>query len=288
MHFLLDGDGVLWVGHEPLPPAREFLEFLRGRGIGYSLITNNSSRSRATTLERVRRLGFEFDEGDIFNTNYLAGRYLAQHHAEDIAYVIGSKELVGEVRRHGIRACTAEELLPPEKLAYPGITVKPFLKGKLPVEPTLVLIGIDITANYAKLALACRLVEDGAAFLSTNRDYTYPAEDGYALPGNGSLVHLVASVTEREPVNLGKPETHLVDLIEREKGVPRSEMVLIGDRLETDMALAVKAGIRSVLVLTGVATPRERGDPWPTGCEPTYVMKDLTELQEQFDRLFGE
>ena len=115
MHFLLDGDGVLWVGHEPLPPAREFLEFVRGRGIGYSLITNNSSRSRATTLERVRRLGFEFDEGDIFNTNYLAGRYLAQHHAEDIAYVIGSKELVGEV------AARIRRLRPPDRYKGKGV-----------------------------------------------------------------------------------------------------------------------------------------------------------------------
>lgn len=286
LHFLVDGDGVLWVGREALPGAREFLEFLRGRGVGYSLITNNSSRNRATTLARVRRLGYEFDEGDIFNTNYLAGRYLAQHHADAIAYVIGSGELAEELRRNGVQAYTAEELLPPEKLAYPGITVAPFLRENLPVEPTLVLIGVDIAVNYAKLALACRLIEDGAAFIATNLDYTYPAEDGYALPGNGAIVHLVASVAGREPVNLGKPQTHLVDLIEREKGVPRAGMVLIGDRLETDIALAANAGIRSVLVLTGVTL--ENKGYWPPGCEPTHVVKDLGELQAEFDRLFGE
>jgi len=286
LHFSSDGDGVLWRAGEQVGGAAEFLTFLRQCGIGYSLLSNNSSRTRAAAAEAAQRFGLELGAADVFNTNYLAGRYLGEHYAGSEIMVIGSSQLRGELKSCGLRVYAPEEVLGPEAQADPGLTAAPFLASSLAHEPAVVVVGIDTGLTWAKLALACRLIEDGAAFIATNRDFSFPVERGYMLPGNGAAVALIEGVTGVAPVNLGKPETLLVELALAEKGLRREEAVMVGDRLETDMEMALRAGIRSVLVLTG--TTQEAPERWPENRRPTFVVRDLNELRKDFPTLFPE
>lgn len=283
LHFLLDGDGVLWRGAALAPGAAKFLEFLRAQGHTFCLVTNNSSLRREGAANRVVGMGLPFKTEEIFNTNYLAACYLKEHHPGASVLVIGSDMLVDAVKSHGLRPHTAKDLLPADIVG--PLTIKPFLRESLALEPEIVLVGLDTGVDYSSIALACRLLQDGARFIATNRDYTYPLENGYLLPGNGAWVELLEKVTGVAPVNLGKPEAHLVELVEREMGVGRAQMVMVGDRFETDIEMAQRAGIRSVLVLTGVTS--EIPKCWPEDSPPNFVVRDLAELQERFDSFFG-
>jgi|GEM_PF-47652 len=285
LHFLLDGDGVLWRGGETLPGAPEFVRFLRGRGHGASLVSNNSSRRRESVAARLAERGIEIGAADVFHTNYLAGRYMSEHHAGDDIFVLGQDGLTQELQSWSLSVHTPEDLLPPGVLADPGLGIGPFVADKLNVNPTVVLVGIDTSVNWASIVLACRLIEDGARLIATNRDFSFPAAGRYLLPGNGAVVAVLEGVTGAPVTTLGKPETHLVELIEREKGVPRDSMVVIGDRLETDIELAHNAGVRSVLVLTGI-TPEPLAH-WPPKQKPTFIVRDLLELMARFDELFA-
>ena len=286
LHFLLDGDGVLWRGSETLPGAPEFLRFLRGRGHGASLVSNNSSRRRESLAKRLAGRGIELTAADVFNSNYLAGRYISDHHAGDDILVLGQDELVQELKSRSLRVHRPEDLLPPDVLADPGLGITPFTSDRLSINPAVVLVGIDTSVNWAKVVLACRLIEDGALLVATNRDYSFPAEGDYLLPGNGAVVDVLEGVTGADVTTLGKPEIHLVELVEREKRVARDSMVVVGDRLETDIELAHNAGVRSVLVLTGI-TPQPL-DRWQENQEPTYIVRDLPELAERFDEFFAD
>jgi 4-nitrophenyl phosphatase len=283
LHFLLDGDGVLWRATETLPGAAEFLSFLRARGHSYSLITNNSAYRREDVAQSVAKRGLQFAPGDVFNTNYLAGCYLRENYPQSCILAIGSDGLAAELRGRGLKVITVEEAMPSDEGGVASI--KPFLRGMLAEEPDVVLVGLDTGVTYRRLALACRLLEDGAHFIATNRDYTFPMEEGYILPGNGAVIDLLERVTGKQALSLGKPETHLIELIERERGIPRGDMVMVGDRVETDIEAAERAGIRSVLVLTGVT--EEPPEQWPINSQPTFVMRDLNELRERFDICFS-
>ncbi len=283
LHFLLDGDGVLWRGSELVQGAAEFLEFLRAQGHTYCLVTNNSSYRREDAVGRIARRGLRFKLEEIYNTNYLACCYLNAHYPGASVLVIGSEMLAEGIKAQGLVPYAAEDLLPTTTVG--ALTIVPFLRESIASEPDIVLVGLDTGVDYKDIALACRLLQDGAEFIATNRDYTYPLEQGYLLPGNGALVDLLERVTGRRPLNLGKPETHLVELIERELGVAREQMVMVGDRIETDIEMAKRAGIRNVLVLTGITD--EMPQCWPEGGQPTFVVRDLTELHERFGRFFG-
>ena len=286
MHFVIDGDGVLWRGGQLLPHAKEFLNFLKKKGISYSFVSNNSSLRRKSLAQKFAQMKLPFLEEDIFTTNYLAGWYLEKKYKDELILVAGSDELYEEVRSRGLDAVRVQKLLSPEIEKAPGLTVKHYLKEALNVSPGVVLMGIDAGMNYARLSLIIRLVQDGATFIATNRDYAYPAEEGYFLPGNGAFVEIVEGITGRDAISLGKPERYLIELIEEERGVKRSEMVVVGDRLDTDIYLANRLGIKSVLVLTGVSGNELKGERKPLlAFSPTMIANDLGELINRFDEL---
>jgi len=227
-----------------------------------------------------------FVEEEIFTTNYLAGWYLEKNHRDELILVAGSDELYEEVKSRGLKAIMVRELLSPEVESAPGLTVKHYLKETIKTSPSVVLMGIDSGMNYARLSLITRLVKDGATLIATNRDYAYPAEEGYFLPGNGAFLEIVERITGRDAVSLGKPERYLIELIEEERGVKREEMVVLGDRLDTDIYLANRLGIKSVLVLTGVSGDELKGGRKPLlAFSPTIIATDLGELMNRFDEL---
>lgn len=251
---ILDLDGVVYRGDDPVPRAPEALRLARAEGMRLAYITNNASRTPETVVERLRRLGAPVEDGDVVTS--------AQAAARMVSSMVPSGSRVLLVGGAGLEAALAEY----------GLTVV----RRLDEEPAAVVQGFDSAIGWEMLAEASYAVAAGLPWVASNMDLTLPAARGIA-PGNGTLVAAVASATGASPVVAGKPEPPLFDETVRRVGGQRPLMV--GDRLDTDIAGANAVGVDSLLVLTGVSTLREVANVAP-GHRPTYLGLDLDALHE--------
>jgi len=261
--FLVDLDGVLIRGQEPLPGAAEALQRLKelGRVIVFS---NNSTRSRRAFAERLTQLGLALTPEEIVNSAYIAAQHL-RGLAEAGAgagsaqvYVIGEEGLREELELAGHR------LVPPEEAEF-------------------LVVGLDRALTYEKLAGALRALLRGARFIATNVDPTLPAPGGL-LPGAGAIVGAIQGMGFPPEVVVGKPSIIAFKVALATAGVSPEECLVIGDRLETDILGANRAGLDSVLVLTGVTKRedlerQERGEGKQDG-KPTWIVESLPALVE--------
>jgi 4-nitrophenyl phosphatase len=273
---LLDADGVLWRGGDVIEPAPEFIRRAKAAGLRCLVVSNNAGPNREAYSDKCARLGLELSPEDIFSVNHLAGPYVAAHHPRARAFVIGSEMLVRSMREHSQQVTGADEWLA-EHGAGGRASTPDDLQLLSQIDFDLVMVGIDVNVNYIKLALACVLAQRGALLLAANPDYSFPFAGGVILPGNGSIVSLIAEISGVEPLYLGKPSLHLLEQIERETGLSRAEMVMIGDRPETDYDFARAAGIFCYMVETGV-TPK---DELPDTGDDVMVLPTLDEVAEQ-------
>ncbi|MBN2082494.1 HAD-IIA family hydrolase [bacterium] len=272
---LFDADGVLWRGADVIHPAPEFIRRAQAAGLKTLIVSNNAGPNREAYCDKCRRLDLAFAPTDIFSVNHLAGPYLQANWPDARVLVIGSPMLTGSIRQH--RPVDSAD----EWLAQRGATGRPAtpddLKLLADVDYDAVLIGIDVTVNYLKLGLAGVAVQRGARLIGANPDYTFPVPGGVVLPGNGSIVSLVAGVSGVEPLYLGKPSLFLLEQIEAETGLTRTEMVMIGDRPETDYDFARAAGMYTYLVETGVTPPEQM----PVAGDDMVVLPTLAEVAQR-------
>jgi 4-nitrophenyl phosphatase len=252
---ILDMDGVLWRGNEALPGAAAFLDWLRSRGIPFALASNNSSRTPRDFVRKCAQLGLGIiDERHIVNSGAVAVAYLLAHYPPGTpVYVLGGDGLKEMVVRAGFPLSDAD---------------------KVPV----VLVGIDFNLTYERLKRAAYLVRGGAAFVGTNADATFPMPDGQA-PGAGSLLALLHTATGVAPRVMGKPEAPMYHAAMQVLGTQPASTLMIGDRLDTDIAGARRLGMPAALVLTGVTEDEERAIPVLPGEQPTVTVPDLPALQ---------
>jgi HAD superfamily hydrolase (TIGR01450 family) len=251
---LLDLDGVVNVGDEAAPHAVDALAEARRLGIRTACLTNNASRSAAEVAQRLRGLGVDIADDDVVTSAQAAARLLADRlDAGTAVLVTGAHALHREVAAVGLRVVTDAD-----------------------ADPAAVVIGYDPTIDYARLAEACVAIRRGALFVASNLDTTLPTPRG-PLPGTGSLAALVIAATGVRPVVAGKPERPLFDESIRRTGARRP--VVVGDRLDTDIAGARKAGITAMAVLTGVTDLRAlAGAGAPQ--RPDLVAADLRGLND--------
>jgi glycerol 3-phosphatase-2 len=247
---LFDLDGVLFRGPEVVPGGPETLDALRAEGHRLAFVTNNSARTPEAVAEMLRALGYRAEPGEVV-TSALATAELVGARGYATAFVIGEE---------GIRRALAEA----------GVEV---LDGD-PERADCVVVGWDRQVTYAKLRRACLLVQRGAALIATNDDRAFPAPDGL-WPGAGALLAVVMTTTEVEAEVVGKPHPHLYRAAVRRIGDGRP--LVIGDRLETDIAGANALGWDSVLVLSGV-TDAHRARA--SDARPTYIVPDVRALLE--------
>jgi HAD superfamily hydrolase (TIGR01450 family) len=250
---LLDLDGVVYRGAEPVPGAADAVAAARAAGMRMAFVTNNAARTPAAVVAALAAVGVPTTEDEVVTAAQAAATLLG-------SYVpAGARVLAcgGE----GLRAALTERRFTVVKTADD--------------EPTAVVQGYDPGMTYADLAEAALAVRRGAVWLATNLDATIPTDRG-ELPGNGSLVALVAAASGRRPdASAGKPERALYDEAVR-RSAARHPLV-VGDRLDTDIAGAHRAGYDSLLVLTGVAD-RAALDAAPAEQRPTYAAPDLAAL----------
>jgi phosphoglycolate/pyridoxal phosphate phosphatase family enzyme len=259
--YVFDLDGVLYLGDTAIPYATEAVMRLMASGKHVYFLTNNSGRTRQDYVEKLARVnGLTVTEDAIYTSAYSTALYLkAQGAAGRSVFVIGEAGLAREMADTG-------GLVP--------ITVADFVSYK---DIDYVVVGIDKQFTYDKLRFAHAAITRGhARFLATNRDSTFPMEDG-EIPGGGSLVAALATAVNFEPLTIGKPETHGYEALLQAAGISASQSVMIGDRLDTDIALGNRARAHTVLVLTGV-TSAEAAHSAPEAWRPERIIGDLREL----------
>jgi len=251
---LLDLDGVVYTGSAAVPRAPEALREAASRGMRHAFVTNNASRTPAAIAAQLSRLGVPAAASDVVTSGHAAARLLARRLPP------GARVLV--VGGNGLRVALRERGLRPVSAAAE--------------RPAAVVQGFSPDLSYALLAEGALAVACGALFVATNADVTLPTARGAEM-GNGALVQAIVAATGQRPVVAGKPESPLhAEAVER-TGAKRP--LVVGDRLDTDIEGAVRAGADSLLVLTGVSSPADVVLAAPRQ-RPAYLAADLAGLLE--------
>jgi HAD superfamily hydrolase (TIGR01450 family) len=255
---LFDLDGTLFLGGTALPGAPEALADAAEAGCRIGYLTNNGSRNAGQVVDHLRELGFAAEEPEVVTSGQAASRLLADRlQPGDAVVVVGSKALAGEVTAAGLTVAERAE------------------------QARAVIQGHSPDTGWRDLAEACLAIRAGAVWVATNVDATLPAERG-ELPGNGSMVAALVTATGVQPLVAGKPEAALFHEAVLRASAERPLMV--GDKLETDIAGANGVGMPSLLVLTGVSHAAAVLAA-PEAQRPTYIGADLTALRAAEDQL---
>ena len=248
-YLLIDMDGVIYVGTEVLPGARELFKQLHLTGLKYSLVTNNATLTPAQYVEKLAGMGIEVPESTVFTSSMATALYLKQIEPSGApVYIVGES---------GLRSALADA----------GFWVDE-------QRPSYVCVGLDRQLTYERLAAATLAIRAGAGFIATNPDTTLPTELGI-VPGVGSILAALVAATGVHPRVIGKPEPDMFDMCVELHGVSKERTLVIGDRLETDIAAGARAGLFTALVLTGISKLDEvAGSPY----QPDLIVEDLAEL----------
>jgi HAD superfamily hydrolase (TIGR01450 family) len=259
---VLDLDGVVYVGAGAVPAAVETLLEARSRGIGWCFATNNASRTPHDVAAHLVELGLPAADDEVITSSQAAAQIVADR--------CGGGAVVLAVGGPGVAAACAEAgLRPVTSLERRGADGE-----ALEEHPVAVVQGFGRDVAWTDLAQAARAVRGGALWVATNTDATLPTGYGPA-PGNGTLVAAVRAAVDLDPVVAGKPEPVMFAQAAARVGALRP--LVVGDRLDTDLAGAVRAGMPGLLVLTGVSRPADLLAA-PAAHRPTYVARDLTSL----------
>lgn len=242
---ILDLDGTIYRGDAEVPGAGAFVRAMRGLGVRCLFVTNRANRSAAVVAAHIRSYGVSCEDGDVLTT------------AETTAEYVGKSRcyLIGET---GIQEA--------------------FAKAGVPLDDEhaeCVVVSLDRTFDYAKLQRATRLIRAGARFILTNPDTWLRLDDGI-MPGAGAIGAAVHSASGTVPTIIGKPETLLFEKALRMLGLSRDEVIAVGDNMDTDIPGAQRAGLRSILMLTGVST---RADAARAAVPPTANYETYAEFE---------
>lgn len=248
---ILDMDGVLYRGNHALPGARELFPALRGAGLSFILLTNNSTLTQQQYSDKLARMGVVVEPGAIVTSGVATSLYLMQHYPEGGGvYVLGESGLLTTLT------------------SAPGFRADGW-------QPKFVVAGLDYHFNYDSLQRACSAIRRGAVFIATNTDATIPVEGGELWPGAGSIVAAVKTCSGVEPVVIGKPNSYIGQMALLKLDLPARQALCVGDRLETDVLLGKRIGTPTALLLTGVS---QRDDIERAEAAPDYVFEDLPAL----------
>lgn len=240
---ILDLDGVVYRGTEPIAGAADLVEWLHAQGILVRFATNNSMVARAAYVERLAAMGIRADADEIVTSTTATVAHLALH-APDVrsVLVVGGAGMELELAAAGLHVVMAGSAAPDG-----------YLGGALDRAYDAVVVGLDPQLDYARLAVAMTAVAGGARLIATNADTRYPTAAGF-LPGAGSIVAALAIATGVTPEVIGKPAPAMFQAILDASGVSAANAVVVGDNPEADVVGAHRAGIAAILVLTGVTT----------------------------------
>lgn len=254
---LLDGDGVLWKSDDPIPGINPFFDFLSERKIKWALLTNNNTRTAQDYINKLTGFGIPADQKSVFTSSTVTADYLLNRYGTGAAlHVVGMSGLIDTLQEAGFEITVGEDI--PEK------------------DVVAVVAGMDRQINHQKIKIAMRLILNGAAFIATNTDGSFPTPEGIN-PGTGMVIGALQFASGVEPYVAGKPHPAIFETALKALGSSPEETLMIGDRLETDILGANLLGIKTLAVLTGVTSRVEINQ---SDIKPDYVYQDIAAVHQ--------
>ena len=248
-HYLMDMDGVIVRGAALIPGADRFLERLRAKGISFLILTNNSLYTPRDLQARLARIGLSVPVEALFTSAVATAQFLHLQAPGGAAFVIGEAGLTTAL--HDVGYILTEQ------------------------DPDYVVLGETPQLSFARLTQAIRLINAGARFVATNPDVIGPSEQGI-VPATGAVAAMIAKATGVQPYFIGKPNPLMMRSALRQLGAHSETSVMIGDRMDTDIVAGTEAGMRTILVLSGV-TLREQVDRFPY--RPSRVVESVADIE---------
>ncbi|ERG95583.1 HAD-IIA family hydrolase [Haloquadratum walsbyi] len=263
---IFDVDGTVVRGSEPLPGAVSGVMTVADRGLQRLFVSNNPTEPPTAYEHRLENAGFAVDATEVLTAGTVTKRYLLEHHNNDSIAVVGEAGLF--------------ELLAADGLSVTDIQA---YDSKIKSSPDVLVASIDRSFDYNTLSTCLKiLADDDVTFLGTDPDIVIPAAEG-DIPGSGAIIGAIANVTGRDPVAvLGKPSKIARKMAINRLGLPPENILVVGDRLDTDIALGNKAGMQTVLVETGVTDAADTED---SSIDPDHIIPSLGELEPVLESL---
>ena len=255
--FLIDIDGTVVSGDKPVAKSKTALQKLRKMGKPFLFVTNNARLTPAKWANRLTKAGIEAKSNEIVTSANSTADFIRRkfkNPQSTKAFVSGSVALVSEIKKTGIKLINSDEVC-----------------GGCDV----VIIGGHPGFGYADIAAAGMAIINGAEFIATNSNFVYPAGDGRFMPATGALVAAIEKVSRKKPVITGKPHRGIFRMCLDILGVPANKTAVIGDSLKTDVKGGKRAGVKTVLTLTGISS---RENVKKFRYKPDYVIGDLSGL----------
>lgn len=250
--FLLDMDGTIYIDTQLFDGTIEFLEYVKEIGGRYMFVTNNSSKSVDKYIEKLASLGIEATADDFLTSTNATIAHLKKKDYKKI-YAFGTQSFRTQLEDANLPVTTSLE-----------------------DDIDCLCMGFDTELTFQKLEDACILLGRGVDYVATNPDWVCPTWYGY-VPDCGSVSSMLYNATKRKPLFIGKPQPAMVELALEKTGFKREEAIVIGDRLYTDIACGVNAGISSAFVLSGEGTLE---DIETSEAKPEFVFNNIKELFE--------
>lgn len=248
--FLLDMDGTIYLDDRLFDGTAEFLAHVQAIGGRAMYLTNNSSKSVESYVDKLSRMGLRAAPEDFLTSVNATVLYLRQKNHRKI-YAFGTASFRQQLRQGGLPVTDV-----------------------LAEDIDCLCMGFDTELTFQKLEDACILLNRGVEYVATNPDWVCPTWYG-SVPDCGSVAEMLYRATGRRPRFIGKPEPDMVELAVKETDFTKEQTILLGDRLYTDIKSGVRAGVDTVLVLSGEATLKDLA---ASDVKPTYVMKDIREF----------
>lgn len=254
--FLLDMDGTIYLDEQLFDGVTDFLRYVKEIGGRYLFLTNNSSKGVGGYIDKLHRMGIETKKDDFLTSVDATICYLREKLPGKKCYVFGTRSFK-------------------EQLSASGIPITDRLEDGIDV----LLCGFDRELTFQKLEDACILLGRGVDFIATNPDWVCPTWYG-SVPDCGSVCEMLYRATARRPIVIGKPQSAMVELALLRTGFSKEETVIIGDRLYTDIACGINAGIDSVFVLSGEG---KESDIETYSIHPTWVFPNIGTMYREME-----
>ena len=255
---VFDMDGVLFLGSTPLADAPPAVDRLKQAGTIVRYLTNNSTQTRHFYAEKLGGFGIAVSPDEIVTSASATAAWMAATTNIKTVFVVGGGGLVDELQAVGITVITRDS------------------PSTMDQTCEAVVAGLDKGFTYETLLRAQQIILRTKTFIATNRDTQYPTETG-VIPGGGSIVAAIAAASECDPITIGKPEPLGLEFLLAQTGTAPEQALMVGDRLDTDIACANRVGMNSACVLTGVTT-REHASAAEGIYRPGRIIATLAEL----------
>ena len=247
---IVDLDGSVYVGDKPISGVPEALEELRSKGVKVLFLTNNATKTPQEYLEKLEGMGIKASIEEILTSSVIAASYIRRVYGPSRVFVVGTKALEKVLTSYGHEVVDSNS--------------------------EVVVAGLDFNFDYQKLTRASREIRRGAKFVATNTDATIPLEDD-VMPGAGSIVKAIEVASGVRPLVVGKPSRIAMREAIMRLGLRPPEVLVVGDRPETDVKMGKKFNCPTALVLTG-ATKETDLRRFPEALQPHFVLKSLAEI----------